>query len=218
MKITAIRATPVNIPLEAPFLFSCGTYPGDTKVVIEIETDAGLVGLGEAPSPDCAEVITKRLAPQLKGRDPLDIHGCERACLPDVQLMPNTSDSTLVRAFGGIEIGLWDLRGKAWNTPLYMLLGGAFRKQIPFAEYFSFRQRVGNIGGERTPSEIAAYCARMHDLHGSTYFEGKLQLADPQLEIDSVKAIRHAIGSKAMLRLDGNMSWSLATARRILAE
>ncbi len=218
MKIRGIKATPVNIPLFVPFLFGVGTYPGDTKVVIEVSTDEGLIGLGEAPSPDCAAVINDRLGPALVGRDPIDIQSCERACVPDMQVMPNTGDSSLLRSFGGIEIALWDIRGKAFGLPLYMLLGGAARKQIPFAEYFAFRQEKGAIGGERTADEVAAYCARMKDEHGSTFFEGKLQLGDPSLEIRSVKAIREAIGPDSLLRLDANMSWSLPTARRILRE
>jgi glucarate dehydratase len=218
MKITEVRATPVNIPLRVPFLFSVGTYPGDTKVVIEITTDEGITGLGEAPSPECAAVINQLIGPALVGLNPLDIQACERACLPDLRVMPNTGDSTLLRSFGGVEIGLWDIRGKAFRQPLYMLLGGAFRKRIPFAEYFAFRERNNGSGGERTAQEVAEYCARMKDEHGSTMFEGKLQLGDPNLEIRSVKAIRAAIGDAALLRLDGNMSWSLPTARRILAE
>lgn len=218
MKITGIRATPVNIPLVVPFLFSVGTYPGDTKVVVEVQTDEGITGLGEAPSPECAALINDQLGPALIGTDPFDLQACERACVPDLQVMPNTGDSTVLRPFGGIEIGLWDIRGKAFNQPLYMLLGGAFRKDIPFAEYFAFRQTRNGIGGERTSKAIADYCARMKDEHGSTMFEGKLQLGDPFLEISSVKAIRKAIGETALLRLDGNMSWSLPTARRILAE
>ena len=218
MKITGVTATPVNLPLETPFLFAVGTYPGDTKVVIEVFTDAGLVGLGEAPSPECADVINNKLGPALVGLDPIDIQGCERACVPDLQVMPNTGDSTVLRSFGGIELGLWDIRGKAFDLPLYMLLGGAFRKEIPLAEYFAFRQRNGCVGGERTAEEIADYCARMKDEHGSTMFEGKLQLGDPLLEIRSVRAIRQAIGETSLLRLDGNMSWSVPTARRILAE
>jgi glucarate dehydratase len=47
MKITAIRATPVTIPLEAPFYWSVGLFPGSSETIIEIETDAGLTGLGE---------------------------------------------------------------------------------------------------------------------------------------------------------------------------
>ena len=60
MKITKVRATPVNIPLEAPFYWSVGTYPGTTKTIIEVETDEGIIGLGESPSGDCAEVINTR--------------------------------------------------------------------------------------------------------------------------------------------------------------
>ena len=216
MRITDVKATPVNIPLEVPFLFGVGTYPGDTKVIVEVYTDEGIIGLGEAPSPECAALINDHLGPALSGRDPIDLQNCERACLPDLQVMPNTGDSTLVRSFGGIELALWDIRGKAFGQPLYMLLGGAFRKEIPFAEYFSFRQRKGNVGGERTPDEVAAYCGRMQAEYGATMFEGKLQMGDPSLEIQSVAAIRKAIGEKSLLRLDGNMSWSLPTARMIL--
>lgn len=218
MKIRSVVATTVNIPLVVPFLFGVGTYPGDTKVVIEVLTEDGLVGLGEAPTPDCADVINNRLAAALRGLNALDIQACERACVPDVRVMPNSSDNSTLRAFGGIEIALWDLRGKIWNMPLYMLLGGAVRKQIPFAEYFSFREKRGSTGGERSAIAVARYCADMQDKYGSTYFEGKLQLGDPALEVESVRTIRKAIGPHSMLRLDGNMSWSLPTARRILSE
>ncbi len=217
MKIKSIRATPVNIPLDAPFYWSVGTYPGTTKVVVEIFTNEGLVGLGESPSPDCTEVINRVLAPRLVGFDPFDTHRCERVCVPDTKVIPNTDNSAILKSWGGIEMALWDLRGKAWNLPLYKLLGGAVRKQIPWTEYFSFRPKKGSVGGERTPEAVAKYCARMREKYNSTFFEGKLQLGDPHLEIKTVKAVRKAIGDDAMLRLDGNMSWSLATARYVLA-
>ena len=52
MKITGLKATPVNIPLEAPLWWTGGLYPGTSKIIVEVETDQGLVGLGEAPSVD----------------------------------------------------------------------------------------------------------------------------------------------------------------------
>ncbi len=61
MKITSIKATPVNVPMDIPCFWSVGLYPGTSKVVIEVETDEGITGLGEAPSCDCAEVINKDL-------------------------------------------------------------------------------------------------------------------------------------------------------------
>ena len=217
MKITAIRATPVNIPLDAPFFWSVGLYPGTTKVVVEVETDEGLVGLGESPSPDCAARINNVLAPKLIGMNALDMETCERKCVQETRVVRLTDDASF-KSWGGIEMALWDLRGKAWNQPLYMLLGGPARKEIKFTEYFCFRPKVGKAGGEMTPKAIANYCRKMREKHGSTYFEGKLCMGDPALEIEAVKLIRKAIGDDAMLRLDANMGWSVATATRILRE
>jgi len=103
VKITNIRATPVNIPLEAPFWWTGGLYPGTSKAIVEVETDEGLVGLGEAPSTDvCAMIVVMREA--LAGRDPLDIAACERICVPPWQIVQNTDDARVVKAFGAIEI------------------------------------------------------------------------------------------------------------------
>lgn len=218
MKITAIRTTPVNIPLVVPIYFSMGFFPGTSKTIIEVETDEGLVGLGEAPSPDCTAMIEHDLGPRLIGRDPLDIADCELSCVPEWRVVQNTDDSSVVKAFGGLEIALWDLRGKAWNQPLYKLLGGAVRKEIPFTEYFAYRPEQNGLGGESSPEQIRDYCLRMHDEHGSTLFEGKLTGSTPTNEITTVKLLRQALGSEAMIRLDANMAWSLPTALRILRE
>ena len=48
MKITAIRATPINLPIEAPYWWSFGWLPGSSRCVVEVETDEGITGLGEA--------------------------------------------------------------------------------------------------------------------------------------------------------------------------
>lgn len=218
MKITAIKATPVNIPMEVPFYWSVGLYPGTSKAIIEIETDEGIIGLGEAPSWDCADLINKSMGPRLIGHDPLDIAGCEMKCLPEWVVVQNTDDASIVKAFGGIEMALWDIRGKAWNQPLYKLLGGAVRKEIPFTEYFAFRIGKNGIGGETTAEQVADYCIKMRETHGSTMFEGKLSMGNPHLEIATVKLLRERLGDTDMIRLDSNMSWSLSTARHILRE
>jgi len=218
MNIAALRATPANIPLETPFYWSSGIYPGTTKVVIELETNEGVTGLGEAPSPNCAAEVNHVLRPRLKGSDPLDLAACENVCVPEARVVANTEDSFILKSWGGIEMALWDLRGKLWKQPLYQLLGGAVRKHIAFTEYFAFRKKTGRIGGEKTPKAVANYCARMRERHGSTLFEGKITVGDPALEIAVVKAIRKPIRDDAMLRLDVNMARSLSTARRILQE
>lgn len=212
IKITGLKATPVNIPLEKPMWWTGGLYPGTSKTIIEVETDQGLVGLGEAPSIDVVDHI-RAMGERLIGADPLDIASCESLCVPPWQIVQNTDDSSVVKAFGAIEIALWDLRGKVAGEPLYRLLGGAVRKYIPFTEYFGFRE-----GAEMSPLAVADYCVQMHEAHGATMFEGKLILGDPKREIDTVKAIRAAVGDTATLRLDSNMQWSLPTAIRIFRE
>jgi len=212
MRISGLRATPVNIPLEVPLWWSGGLYPGTSKLIIEVETDAGLIGLGEAPSSDMYPAVVA-LGERLMGLDPLNIAACEERCVPPWQIVQNTDDSGPVRAFGSIELALWDLRGKAWNAPLYQLLGGAARQDIPFTEYFGFRH-----GREMTAEAVVDYCLRMREEHGSTYFEGKLSLGDPKLEVETVRRLREALGPTAVIRLDANMQYSLSTARRLLAE
>ncbi len=217
MKITKLNVTPVNIPLEIPILWTGGYYPGTSKAIIEVETDEGLTGLGEAPSAHLSRVI-QDLGPRVIGKDPLDIAGIENVCVPPWQIVQNTDDSSAVTAFGSLEIALWDIRGKIWDQPLYQLLGGAVRKEIPFTEYFAYRNKKDGLGGEMGPRAVADYCLKMKEEHGSTFFEGKLIQGDPRLEIDTVIAIREALGPRAMIRLDSNMQWSLSTARSVLRE
>jgi glucarate dehydratase len=218
MKITNVRVTHVNVPLDAPFWWSAGLYPGASKSIVEVETDEGIVGLGEAPWWHFGKVIEEEIAPALIGADPFDLADCEARCVPAYQTTANTGESASKVAFGAVELALWDIKGKALDMPLYMLLGGAVRKEIPFTEYFSFRPEHEGAGGEMSSEDIVEYCLRMREEHGSTFFEGKLILGDPELEIRTVRMLREALGPDAMIRLDSNMQWSLATARWVLRE
>jgi len=111
MKIRAVRATPVNIPLDRPYYWSTGIYPGTSKTIVEVETDEGLTGLGESPSWDCAETIANQLGPRLMDRDPLDFAGCEELCVPETRVVQNTDDASILKSYGGIEMALCRLSG-----------------------------------------------------------------------------------------------------------
>jgi len=211
MKITAIRATPVNIPLELPYLWSHGALAGFSKTIVEVETDAGITGLGEGPSPANVATIERSFAPRLVGRDPFDIQGAEELCLPSWRGVGTIDvDLAAIRAFGAVEMALWDIRGKAWGQPLYQLLGGAHRKAIPFTDYFAFRE-----GGEATPEAVRDYCLMLQENHGTTMFEGKLSTADPAPSIRMLELLRDALGPAAVLRVDSNKAYSLTEAKRI---
>jgi glucarate dehydratase len=215
--ITGIALHCVNIPLETPYRWATGHYGGATKCIVEIETDAGAVGLGELPAVELKPLVEADIVPRLIGADPLNVNDCFNRCVPEVISLRNTHDLGILKAFGGIEIGLWDLKGKAAGLPLCDLLGGPVRREVGFSEYFALRESTRDVHGESTPSEVAAYCARMRQEHGSFVFEGKVGVVDLDTEVDLVREVRSAIGDDATLRLDANMGWPLGVARDALA-
>jgi glucarate dehydratase len=214
MKITAIRATPVNIPFHAPYRFSYGSIASLTKTVIEVDTDAGITGLGECADGNRAiDVIAA--GEKLVGLDIRDLATAERRLVPGMRYTPWGNVTAARRVFGGIEMALWDARGKIEGVPLYLLLGGAVRLDIPHSEYFSYRFPGPSHKGESSPVEIAGYCAEMVEQHGADIFEGKMGTVGLDEEIDMVREIRAAIGDRP-LRLDANGGWTVPTAREAL--
>lgn len=214
MKIAAIRATTVNIPFTAPYRFSYGSTASLTKTVIELETEDGVVGLGECAEGDrAADVLAA--GQKLIGLDVRQLNEAERRIVPGMRYTPWGNVLAARRLFGGIEMAMWDARGKTEGVPLHMLLGGAVRTEIPHTEYFSYRYPGPRDPGESSPLEIARYCARMIEKHGADIFEGKMSTVGLAEELEMVREVRAAIGDRP-LRLDANYGWTMPTAREAL--
>lgn len=211
MKIKSIQATPILIPLEAPYQWSYGTLDGFTKCVVEIETSDGVIGIGEAPSHAAAPIIS-RFSELLVGLDPLDIAGLERRVLPWMPAAHSVTDYATRGAWGGIEIALWDLRGKLWGQPVANLLGGIHRRAIPFTDYFGYRLPQDGKGGESTIAQVVDTCLSLRQEHGTTWFEGKVSDPDLRGNVRLMQALRDALGPDAMLRIDSNQAFSLPSA------
>ena len=210
MRIEAIRATPILVPLEAPYLWSYGALDGFTKTVVEVVCD-GATGIGEAPSHACAAVI-EGWAERLLGRDALDIAGLERRVLPWMPDAHTVTDHLTRGAWGGLEIALWDLRGRLWGQPVANLLGGIHRREIAFTDYFSYREARDGKGGEATVEQVVDICLGLREAHGTTFFEGKLSDPDLRADVRLVEALRDALGPDAMIRVDSNQAFSLPSA------
>lgn len=213
MKIRSIRATPVNIPLRAPYRFSYGSTGSLTKTVIELLTEDGVTGLGECADGDRAADVA-RMAERLIGRDLRDIGPAARSCVPGMRYTPWDNVTAHARVFAGIEMAMWDARARTEGQPLHRLLGGAVRDQIALTEYFSYRL-PGLEPGEASPSDIARFCARMIEDHDARIFEGKVGTVGFEEELRMVSEVRAAIGSRP-LQLDANGIWTLPTARHAL--
>ena len=213
MKIRSVTATPVNIPLRAPYRFSYGSTASLTKTVIEVLTDDGIVGLGECADGDRAAEVMAAGA-KLVGLDLRAISQAEGLLVPGMAYTPWGNVAAARRVFGGIEMAMWDARGKTEGVPVALLLGGAVRDEVALTEYFSYRL-PGTDLGEATPLEIARYCAAMIDAHGSTVFEGKVATVSMDEEVTMLREIRAAIGGRE-LRIDANGGYTLPTARLAL--
>jgi len=213
MKIRSITALPVNIPFLAPYRFSYGSIASLTKTVIELETEDGVVGLGECADGDRATEVVAA-GERLIGLDLRDIATAEARLVSAMRYTPWGNVIAARRVFGGIEMAMWDARGKTEGVPLHLLLGGAVRTEIPLTEYFSYRF-AGFDPGETTPTQIAHYCARMIENHRSIVFEGKVGTVSLGEEVQMVREVRAAIGERP-LQLDANGGWTVPTAREAL--
>ncbi|MEO0370217.1 MAG: mandelate racemase/muconate lactonizing enzyme family protein [Pseudomonadota bacterium] len=214
MKIRSIKATPVNIPFVAPYRFSYGAIASLTKTVIELQTEDGVVGLGECADGDRAADV-EAMAARLIGHDFRLVEDARRLCVPGMAYSPWDNVLARRRAFAGLEMAMWDARGKTEGVPLWHLLGGKARDRIALTEYFAFRDPGPNYAGEATPVEVARFCASMVEQHGAQVFEGKLATHDLRVEVEMVREVRAAIGARE-LRLDANGAWTLPTARRAI--
>ena len=194
MKITAIHAIPLAIPMKPmtpPSVWTAGTRK---QIVVRVSTDEGLTGVGEAfaygaPLGVC-HVIGESLAPMLAGQDPTRIEAL-------VDLMHRGTmiygrRGLVMFAISGVEIALWDLLGKALNAPVYQLLGGAVRPRLPV--YASLMRYA-------TATEVATACRQY-------VAQGFRMLKLHQIDAESVRAAREAVGPEMELMLDTNCPWT----------
>ncbi len=209
MKITAIRATPLYCRFSQPYHWAQGVNHGAQIVLIEIETDSGIVGVGESMgSPD-----NRAMLPVLDFFRPLLIgepaHDCNRLvgkCYQAGFASQGTGSAPryFAQAITGIEMALWDAVGKAAGQPLHRLLGGAVRDSVA---YFGF------IQGD-TATELASHAAALVGQGFQVLYLKVGRGTGP--DMTNARAVREAIGPHR-LRLDANEAWDMLTARRMLA-
>src|SRR6476469_7939026 len=123
-----------------------------SNIVVTVETDAGLTGIGEGGSRDTLEQCAGRSI----GRNPFDIERCWQDMYRAFFYPPGREK---LHALGALDLALWDIKGKALNVPVYDLLGGMNREHC---ECYATGANIGGTGGrgatlkERAQSVIAA--------------------------------------------------------------
>ena len=210
MKITEIRTHILSSPLETPFAFSQGWVNTRSATLVEVITDTGLTGWGEAfcqglETPQiAAATIEHCFASMLIGANPLDTEKLWFA------LYNRSRDfgrkGAVMAALSGIDIALWDLAGQAAGQPVWQLLGGAFRSEIePYATGFYRLNGQGEAG--RLAEE-----AIMHYENGFRFMKVKLGFGVAD-DIEVMTAIQKVIDpSKVTLMVDSNHAYGRTEA------
>ncbi len=97
---------------------------------VKVETDAGMTGVGECVHGNTQAIaILQDMRPKLVGRDPFAIDAIFEE-MRRAQVFNGGFAGALITALTGLELALWDLKGKALNVPVYELMGGKFRDKI----------------------------------------------------------------------------------------
>lgn len=199
MRITSIHTVAVRTPMREPLVWPGGTRLSASGLLVEIHTDEGIVGVGEAPGPTLPTIrtiIEAELTQFLVGQDPLRtewlVHRME-------EFTRNWSRMGAY-AIAGLEIALLDLKGKALGVPVAELLGGFCRREVPVVGYLFIDEPEANA------RRAAAFAQA-----GTT--ELKLKVGrDFAQDHDTIAAIRDVVGTGVKIRIDANMMWSVPAA------
>ena len=204
MKITNIRTTPLWLPYRQLYHWGQDTLKGARTVLLEVETDEGLTGIGETLlwGPEGAELgILRGAIPLFIGESPFNIQRLLDRAFRQSSLVQTPRYANQV--FAGLEMALWDLIGKAAGQPVHRLMGGPVHEYI---QYFGFVQ------GE-TPGELGSD-ARRAVADGFEVIYAKIGRGE-DLDLEIVAAVREGIGDRR-LRLDANENWDTLTAIRMI--
>lgn len=212
MKITDVRATTVTVPLEAPLRHANGCHWGRfVRTIVEIETDTGLIGLGEmGGGGESALAVVQALKASLLGREP--------ARLEDMRFLLANPTASLynnrTQVVAALEFACLDLLGQAWGVPVCDILGGRVRDRVPFASYVFFRYAAaGGDGAVRTVDQLVAHAQALKRTHGFRTHKLKGGVFPPEYDLECYRALADALPGDAF-RFDPNAVWTTEQAVR----
>jgi glucarate dehydratase len=178
MKITDIKATTVTVPLEAPLRHAAGCHWGRfVRTIVEVETDEGIVGLGEmGGGGESAEGVFRAMKSYLVGHDPARLEEMRfKIANPTASLYNNRT-----QILAALEFACLDIIGKKWNVPVYDILGGKLQSKVPFASYLFFRYEGPDAAEVRTPDQLVQHARELKAKHGFVAHKLKGGVFDPE--------------------------------------
>ena len=230
MKITEIRTRVVEwrgktVPLPPHFCTNpmdavapmvskatMGTFTFHSWLIVEILTDTGLVGIGNAAlSPRVTkQVIDLYLAPLLIGQDPWETEFLWQHMYRKTHAFGRKGIGMV--AISAVDIALWDLLGKDARQPVYRLLGGRTKPKIPV-----YASRLYSMPLDELAAEAARYKAEGFKAMKLRFGWGPVDgAAGMQRNLELVRTVRETVGEEIDIMADAYMGWNLDYAKRMI--
>src|SRR6187551_3958714 len=200
MKITDIRFNMLRVPLKTPFKTALRTVDSIEDVIVQVHTDQGNVGYGEAPATavitgdthgSIVEAIKKYIAPRIIGEDIANLNRITQ--LIQGSLEKNSS------AKAAVEIAIYDLFGQLYGAPLYKILGGGdpvITTDITISVDYIDKMVADSLAAVERGFESL-----------------KIKVGkDIELDVERVKAVYAAVEDRALIRVDANQAWTAKQA------
>jgi muconate cycloisomerase len=204
MKIRRIETIPIRLPPRRAHQWASLTTPIGVYVIVKLETDEELIGLGEAPvlkdwggdhmryygetPKTTVHIINDILGPVLNGEEPCNFEKLHMVMDRAVKGYPY--------AKAAIDMALYDVVGKALKIPVYQLLGGCYRQRVPIAH------SIGLMDIEKAVEEalqVKEEGVKTIKLKGGI---------EPERDVNLVKEVRKAIGPELHIAVDANQGYA----------
>jgi glucarate dehydratase len=226
LTITGLKATPIALP-DPPLLAASGCHgPYFLRTVVELETDAGIVGIAETRGGQGTLTALEKARALVRGKNAFAYRTFAKALFA---LNPG--------CYAGIELACLDACGKATGRRLCELLGGPVRDEVEFCAYLFYRyaadhpklladprvvdargkgaKALDDWGEVRTPEAMVREAERFHKQWGFRTFKLKGGVLPPDVELETMRALDKHFGGRRALRIDPNARWKTDTSVRI---
>lgn len=235
MRISSLHVHPIAIA-DGPLRSSYGLHaPYALRTIVELKTTDGLTGISETYGGDAPVAALEALRDRIVGMDPFQLttlwrdlkqsagQGEAAGGRTQTYLVPGENPlDQHARSFAAIEVACLDIIGKATGRPVCDVVGGRAREAVPFSAYLFYKHgggggldgdaREDEYGECLDPASIVRQARQMIGQYGFREIKLKGGVLEPDIEIESIRALREEFGEEYPLRIDPNCAWSVPTS------